>query len=83
MVAYDLSKSEAIWHCKKFEECKGHKEAANRCLNPNMRNSWTKEYADDKLVGWIHIKLSKPVIMNGFSITSSNDVQICGDITDK
>lgn len=51
------------------------REFPKELLNANQTKWYTNQKCGNGLAGWVHIKFSKPLILNGFGITSANDVQ--------
>ena len=44
-------------------------------MQVSERNKWyTNERVSNELVGWMHMKFPKPMVLNAFALRSANDV---------
>ena len=69
MIPYNLSGSTITCHKEEHTRHNVH----NLLRNDQNYQWYTKDRAEEGQAGWVHIKFKKPLIMNGFGITSNFD----------
>lgn len=74
MVPYNLIGSQVDCHHVLPNGGGTGREFPKELVNPNHTKWYTNQQCGNGLAGWVHIKFPKPLILNGFGITSANDM---------
>lgn len=75
MISYNIAESSI--ECHSFLAGGGGtgREFPKELLNGNNTKWYAVEKCEEGPLGWVHIKFTKPLFLNGFGITSANDCQ--------
>ena len=69
MIPYNINNSNVTCHKEEHR-----RENVHNLLRNDCNYQWlAREVAEEGQAGWVHIKFRKPLIMNGFGLTSNNE----------